>query len=215
MRGLKLILILAGLGVVAFGAAFFVSRQFGTTKSAQAVTAATTAEASAEAAKPAEGGADVPRLEEKHLYELIKEVRQKVGECEKREASIAEQEKRVQISHQVLEKEAQDLEALRIRLASAASRSKEAQAELEKTRIAIDKEEVANLKRVAGVYDKMDATAAGRIIEGLCANQQDTDAARILHFMTDRSVAKLLAEITDKNLASRLVESLKRIKEQG
>ena len=92
------------------------------------------------------------------------------------------------------------------------ARLKESQAELEKTRTAIAKDEEVNLKRVAAVYDKMDAVAAARILEGMNKNTQDTDAVKILHYMTERSVAKVMAEFTDKSVAARLCEQMKRIK---
>jgi flagellar motility protein MotE (MotC chaperone) len=154
----------------------------------------------------------VPRVEEKQLYELIKEVRQKVRECQKRDQDLDEQERRLQVARQLIERESQDLENLRVQVASSVARLKESQAELEKTRTAIAKDEEVNLKRVAAVYDKMDAVAAARILEGMNKNTQDTDAVKILHYMTERSVAKVMAEFTDKSVAARLCEQMKRIK---
>jgi hypothetical protein len=40
----------------------------------------------------------------------------------------------------------------------------------------------------------MDATAGGRILEGMCTNKQESDAVKILHYMQERSVAKVLAD---------------------
>jgi len=196
----------------AFVGAFFLARHFNSAKPAGP------AEAKAAAGVldggTAEKGAtpDVPRVEEKQLYDLIKEVRQKVRECQKRDQDLDEQERRLQVARQLIERESQDLENLRVQVASSVARLKESQAELEKTRTAIAKDEEVNLKHVAAVYDKMDAAAAAKILEGMSSNPQDTDAVKILHYMTERSVAKVMAEFTDKNVAARLCEQMKRIK---
>jgi len=215
MHGMKLILVLVGLALAAFAAAFFLSRYLGAPAAAQA---AAEAEAAAAAAAPAPAvtapAPEVPRLEEKHLFELIKEARQKINDCQKHEREVAEQDKRLQMTRQLLEKETQDLDALRAQLTADVTRLKEAQAEMDKTRVAIDREEAVNLKRVAAVYDRMDAAAGGRIMEGMCANKQEADVVKILHYMTERSVGKILAEITDKNLAGQLCEQMKKVKEQ-
>ena len=213
MHGMKLILVLVGLALAAFAAAFFLSRYLGAPAAAQA---ATEAEAAAAAPAPAAQAPapEVPRLEEKHLFELIKEARQKINDCQKHEREVAEQDKRLQMTRQLLEKETQDLDALRAQLTADVTRLKEAQAEMDKTRVAIDREEAVNLKRVAAVYDRMDAAAGGRIMEGMCANKQEADVVKILHYMTERAVGKILAEITDKNLAGQLCEQMKKVKEQ-
>jgi flagellar motility protein MotE (MotC chaperone) len=200
----------------AFVGAFFLSRHF---NNAKPVGPAEATAAAAPGAGVLDGGTadkaatpEVPRVEEKQLYELIKEVRQKVRECQKRDQDLDEQERRLQVARQLIERESQDLENLRVQVASSVARLKESQAELEKTRTAIAKDEEVNLKRVAAVYDKMDAVAAARILEGMNKNTQDTDAVKILHYMTERSVAKVMAEFTDKSVAARLCEQMKRIK---
>ncbi|MCX5684027.1 MAG: hypothetical protein NT049_10120 [Planctomycetota bacterium] len=214
--GKKLLLIIvAVIGVGVFGAAFVVSRYLISPAKTQAAPqpaddAAKAKEAPKEAAIP-----EISNVEEKHLYELVKEVREKVRECQKREQELEEQEKRMQMTRQVIDREAQNIENQRLQLATALTKLKETQADLEKTRVSIVREEAVNLKRVAAVYDKMDAAAGSRILEGMCTNKQESDAVKILFYMQERSVAKVLAEITDKNVAARLCEQLKRVKEQS
>jgi flagellar motility protein MotE (MotC chaperone) len=210
-----LLIILAVAGIAVFAVSFVVSRGLISPAKTQAAAPAPTEAPAASRATANEAAAETQTVEEKHLYDLVKEVREKVRECQKREQELEEQEKRLQITRQVIDREAQNLEGQRLQLAAALTRVKETQGELEKTRVAIDREEVVNLKRVAAVYDKMDATAGGRILEGMCTNKQESDAVKILHYMQERSVAKVLAEITDKNLAARLCEQLKRVKEQS
>jgi flagellar motility protein MotE (MotC chaperone) len=206
------LIILVSLAAVTFAVTYAVARWLGATP---APAAAGTTPGGAEGAANAGAAAvqEAPRIEEKHLYDLIKEVRQRIRDCQKREADLAEQDKRLQMTRQLLEKESQDLETLRTQLTASVTRLKEAQADLEKTRIAIDQKEQANLKRTAAVYDTMDAAAAAKIVEGMCANQQDADAVKVLFYMKERAVGKLLAEITDKGLAARLCEQTKRVKE--
>jgi len=212
-RLLLIILAVAGVGI--FAASFAVSRYLIKPAKTQAADTQTPEAAAATNEAPKEAVPDISSVEEKHLYELVKEVRQKVGDCQKREQELQEQEKRLQMTREVVDREAQNLENQRLQLAAALARLKETQGELEKTRVAIGREEVVNLKRVAAVYDKMDATAGSRILEGMCTNKQEADAVKILYYMQERSVAKVLAEITDKSLAARLCEQLKRVKEQS
>ena len=202
-----MIVVVVVLAGAAFAGAFLVSRHLNMRPAEAKAAPAPDAPAAQKAAAP-----DVPRLEEKQLFELIKEVRQKVRDCQKRQEELDEQERRVQITRQLVERESQDLENLRVQVAASVARLKEAQADIEKTRTTIAKDEEVNLKRVATVYDKMEAVAATRILEGMCANKQESDAAKILHFMSERSVAKVLAEFTDKNAAAKLCDQLKRIK---
>jgi len=216
-RLLLIVLAVAGAGIfaAAFAASFAVSRYLISPAKTQAAGPQTPEAAAATKEAPKEAVPDISSVEEKHLYELVKEVRQKVGDCQKREQELQEQEKRLQMTREVVDREAQNLENQRLQLAAALARLKETQGELEKTRVAIGREEVVNLKRVAAVYDKMDATAGSRILEGMCTNKQEADAVKILYYMQERSVAKVLAEITDKSLAARLCEQLKRVKEQS
>jgi flagellar motility protein MotE (MotC chaperone) len=202
-----MIVIVVVLAGAAFAGAFLLSRHLNM-RPAEA-TAAPSRDALA-----AEGAAalEVPRVEEKQLFELIREVRQKVHDCQKRQEELDEQDRRLQVTRQLIERESQDLENLRVQVAASVARLKEAQADIEKTRTAIAKDEEVNLRRVATVYDKMDALAAAHILEGMCANKQEGDAAKILHFMSERPVAKVLAEFTDKNAAAKLCDQLKRIK---
>ncbi|MCX5654050.1 MAG: hypothetical protein NTY65_05300 [Planctomycetota bacterium] len=212
-RLLLIVLAVAGVGI--FAASFAVSRYLIKPAKTQAAGPQTPEAAAATNEAPKEVVPDISSVEEKHLYELVKEVRQKVGDCQKREQELQEQEKRLQMTREVIDREAQNMENQRLQLAAALGRLKETQGELEKTRVAIGREEVTNLKRVAAVYDKMDAAAGSRILEGMCTNKQEADAVKILYYMQERSVAKVLAEITDKSLAARLCEQLKRVKEQS
>jgi len=210
------ILILIGLATATFGVSYGLSLWLGST--------ADSAAGAAEKAVPAEGKADAGKdeapppmptahLGEKHLLALVRQVRAKLDECRQREKALAAHQRRLQVAREDLRKEARRLETLRSRLAAAAAGLKESRAALEKSRLAVREDEQRNLKHTAEIYDSMESRAAADIIQSMCKNQQEEDAAKILHFMKERSVAKLLAAIDDRGLVADLCRKMKRIRE--
>lgn len=149
------------------------------------------------------------------LDDLVRQLQEKKLQYEKDLSAVGEEKRRLKIANDALKAQSAELENLRVQLASQVMKANEALAQLEKTQLAIAQNEQANLKRAAMIYEKMDATAGGKMIEGMCSNNQEDDAAKILHFMSERSAAKLLAEITDKNVAARLSLRLKNVAEKG
>jgi flagellar motility protein MotE (MotC chaperone) len=149
-----------------------------------------------------------------HLDNLAKELRAKLQACKTREAELDQQEKRVKLAQESLKKQADELESLRMKLVSPLAELKQARTDLEQTRVVISRQEKAQLKRTAVIYDKMDSANSGKIIEGMMSNKQENDAARILYFMSERSAAKLLAAITDQTIAIRLCDRMKKIQEE-
>ena len=216
-RSFKIILVLALAGI-AFGLSFGLSWWTGRGAAPKAATGAEVKKAAASRdgtpTLPPLPEA-VPSVDEKHLYDLIKEVRDKTEECRKRELALVQQEQRLQMTKDLLTKQTQELEALRLQVNTAVTRLKDVQADLDKNRIAIAADETKNLKRTAAVYDRMEPAAGSQILQSMCTNNQSPDAVKILYYMSERSVAKLLAEMPDKKLAASLVEQLKHVKEQG
>jgi len=215
-RSVKIILVL-GLAGVAFGVSFGLAWWTGRGAALKAAAGAEARKAAAKETSPSlpPGPDTVPSVDEKHLYDLIKEVRDKTEDCRKREFALTQQEQRLQMTKELLAKQTQELEALRLQVNTAVTHLKEVQGELDKNRIAIAADETKNLKRTAAVYDRMDPAAGGQILQSMCTGNQSSDAVKILYYMSERSVAKLLSEMSDKKLAGSLIEQLKRIKEQG
>lgn len=217
MHGKKLkILVLVVLGGIAFAGAYLASRRLGTGPAE--ASGETAAEGAAKVAPPGAlssllGPATL--TEQQALQALIREVRGKLRECEKRQNDLEQEERRLTIARQDLEKQTRELENLRVDLATNVSQLKQARDELTRSRIAIRLEEEANLKRIATIYDKMTAEAASRILENMCKTNQEADAVKILHYMTERVVAKVLAEMSNEELAARLTEQMKRIRIEG
>lgn len=180
-----------------------------------------------------EAGASVKSIKtamtEKQLETLIGEVREKMEEYNIKLQNIKTQEQRLQIAQEVLKKDIENLNNLRVELASMTANLKEEQDKLLKSRLEIAQTEKANLVSIATAYDKMDATSASKILSNMCGSsgpQRETgtikqvgsnfdDAVKILHYMSDRTKAKVLAEMvnSEPKLAAMLCERLKQIAE--
>ena len=146
---------------------------------------------------------------------MVRELNYRLEECKNRELELDEREKRIAIAQATLTKEAVNLENLRIQLVMPLTRLQEAIAELERTRIVISKAEQAEIKKTAGIYEKMDATSGSQILAQMYTNNNEEHVVKILHQMSDRAAAKILAEMTDKNMAAKLCEKMKIIAQEG
>ena len=215
----KKLIILVGLIVVSFGISFALTSMLSGPAPQPA-----SAEQAGEEPAPQEGllpggikigAVETMRPKEQQLQELVQEMRLKSREYRTKLRKLKDREKRLQIAQDLLTKEAQDLENLRLKLAARLPRLKEAKAELIQTRIRIDRAEADNLKRLAKTYEKMDPAAGSEILTKMVTHEQEDDAVKILYFMSERSAAKLLAEITDKDLAARLCEKMKKIEKES
>jgi len=168
-------------------------------------------------------------MTEKQLENLTIEVREKMQEYNNKLQSIKTQEQRLQMAQEVLKKDIENLNNLRVELASMTASLKEERDKLLKSRLEIAQTEKANLVSIAAAYDRMDATSASKILSNMCASsgpQKETgdvkrvgsnfdDAVKILHYMTERTKAKLLAEMvnSEPKLTAALCERLKQIAE--
>jgi flagellar motility protein MotE (MotC chaperone) len=212
MPSKKMMIILAVAAALCFGgglaASYMFKKKSPDLAHGKATTAPTTAPSSA-AEKLALTGS------QSQLEDLIKEVRLKVQDCKRRELQLNEREKRVAMSEELLKKETQQLENLRIGLVAPLTNLKQEMAKLDKSRIKVTQDEIDNIKHTAIIYEKMDPASGAKIIESMCNGPLVEDAARILYFMSERSAAKLLGELTDKAMASNLCDRMKRIRQEG
>jgi hypothetical protein len=165
-------------------------------------------------------------MTEKQLKSLIFEVRDKMKEYNDRLEYIKVQEQRLQLAQTALKKDIENLNNMRVELASVAANIKNEQDKLLKSRLAIAQTEKANLVLIAATYDKMDASSASKIVISMCTSQTQPEkidkqsvgfdeAVKILYYMTDRTKAKLLGELTstEPKLAASLTQRLKHIVE--
>jgi len=122
----------------------------------------------------------------------------------------------------LIKKDIEELNKLRIELASTVAGLKSEHDKLLKSRVEIAKAEKNNLVTMAAAYDKMDSTSASKILTNMTKMQKGLegsnldDAVKILHYMTERTKAKLLAELvtSEPNLAALLCQRLKQIIEE-
>jgi hypothetical protein len=169
-------------------------------------------------------------MTEQQLKNLILDIRSKIQDYDNKLQALEVRERRLQLTQDMLKKDIENLNDLRIELASAVAGLKSEHEKLLKSRLQIDQAEKVNLVSIAATYDKMDVSGASKILTNMCAAQdisemQDIetgnvsgsfdDAVKILHYMTERPKANLLAELASSEpaLAAALCKRLKQIVE--
>jgi len=236
----KKIIIVAVAGLVSFAGAFFFGRL---THPSPASPPDNKSEEPAQAGSQPEQGTPLPEpdmtdsadsgsdpmkraMTEQQLKNLIQDIRKKMREYDDRLQVLAVREQRLQVAHDVLKEDINNLNNLRVELASTVANFKSERDKLLKSRLEIDQAEKTNLASIAATYDKMDASSAGKILANMCAAGADEtqsgknngnldDAVKILHYMTERTKAKVLAELatSQPTLAAAFCQRLKQIVE--
>lgn len=175
-------------------------------------------------------GAVKKTMTERQLRNLIHDVREKMQEYKNKLQDLAVQEQRLQVAQDVLKKDIENLDNLRIELTSIIANIRSERNKLLKSRLEITQAETANLVSIAATYDKMEVSGASKIMTNMCSipdpNQAQgsgvskwggnfDDAVKILYYMTERTKAKLLAELanSEPKLAAALCQRLKQIVE--
>jgi hypothetical protein len=233
----KLIIIIAGSGLISFFAAFVIAwltQQAPSSPPGQSAQVEQqtelnlpTSEAD-EISTQTQGFSTTGRaMTEKQLKDLVYDVRLKMQEYDNKLQSLKLREQRLQTAQQTLREDIESLNNLRIELASAVATLKNERDKLEKSRTEIAEAEKRNLVSIAATYDKMDAASAGKILSSMCSGnlQKGTrtdvdnnidDAVKILYYMTERTKAKLLAELvnSEPSLAALLSQKLKTVAEK-
>ncbi len=212
LKKLIILLVLAALG---FTGSFFVSKMLSPEPEpveAEAAEPEILDELDLTAAGQETAASEMFQMKEHELTRLIKELRLRQRVLDEREQDLNDREKRLGLAEQLLDSQAKELEALRVQLVTPLTRLRETISELENSRLLIAEEEQSNLKKLAGTYDKMDARSGAEILLGMCRNNQEADAVKILYFMGDRQVADMLAAMPE-DMAGTLVTKLKTIRE--
>ncbi len=226
---LKKIIILLGAGLISFAGAFafawFTTPRMPVEQPSDAPNADARQQDSTvtipppQAAGNASGlGADQAlrtAMSRQQLKVLINEVRDKIEQYNRKLRNLEEREQQIQIAQQTLSSDVDKLEGLRVELASSVAQLKQQRDTLEKRRIAIAKDEEANLAALAAAYDKMDSASAAKILTSMsqAKNNSHDDAVKILYYMTDRTKGNLLAELAnvEPTLAAYFCQKLKQI----
>ena len=155
---------------------------------------------------------------EKQLKSLVYEVREKIQEYDSKLEGFKLREQRLQVVSDTLKKDTEQLDNLRIELASTVASLKTERDKLLKSRVEIAKKEKSNLESIAATYDKMESASAGKILTNMSQdpNNPADDAVKILHYMSERTKAKILASIaeTEPTTSAHFCEKLKQIVEE-
>ena len=169
-------------------------------------------------------------MTDKQLKDLVYEIQQSTQDYKNKLEGLAREEQRLQMAQDVLKKDIENLNNLRVELASMVVRLKDERDKLLKSRVEIARTEKENLMSIATAYDKMDTAAAGKILTNMCTSENADskrrliggagsnidDAVKILYYMAEKTKAKVLAELVNAKpgLAALLCERLKRVTEQ-
>lgn len=163
-----------------------------------------------------EGDAARRNLTETQLKSLIFEARDNIKAYKIKLQELQTREQRLQVAQGVLRQDIEELNKLRIELASAVTTLKNERDKLEESLIKIEQNEIANLQQLSAAYDKMDPTAAGKILMNMSQSQKDSssnDAIKILYYMTERVKAEVLASIaeTQPDISATYCSELKQV----
>jgi peptidoglycan hydrolase CwlO-like protein len=161
-------------------------------------------------------------ITEKQLKDLVYQVREKMQEYNRKLQTLELREQRLQIAQDSLKNDIENLNKLRVELASIVAGIKSERDMLLNSRVKIAQAEKANLTKIAATYDRMDPEAAAKILTNMSqmqtgrADRNFDDAVKILNYMTERTKAKLIAAIaeTEPTLAAVLCRKLKQVIEK-
>ncbi len=236
----KLIIITAAAGVVSFAGAFGLSRFMKPARQSEPAQAGQPAGAGRQLGtmfaqrQGQPGGAGMQgsepaqpqeMLSERQLKSLVYEVRERIRQYNSKLNDLNVREQRLATAQEMLRKDIDELDNLRVEVAAAVAKLKEQRDAMAANRTEIAMNEKTNLVSIAATYDKMDSASASKIMTNMCIRQMQNgqigggsfdDAVKILHYMTERTKAKLLAELvtTEPKLAAVLCQSLKQVVEQ-
>jgi hypothetical protein len=152
-------------------------------------------------------------LQERDLDELVRNLRQRIADCRAQTQQLNEREKQIRIVQDQLTRQAQELEDLRIKAATALAALRQEKAAMEAERVKIEVEDRTNLKKTAAIYEKMDPIAGGKILSDMCGQNNEDAVVRIIYYMSERGAAKTIESFEDKKLAARLCDKIKRVRE--
>ncbi len=152
-------------------------------------------------------------MTEKQLKSLIYDIREKMKEYRYSEKELDRRKQRMLVLQDTLQEDIDRLDTLRVQLTSIISNLQQQEHSLKQTTLKIDETEQANMKNLAGRYDKMSTDMASNIMINLASNDQLNDAVKIIYYMSERTSGKLLGEIGNSkpNLAASISLQLKRI----
>jgi len=214
MSGKKLMIMVVALGVVSFAGTFVMTQMF-----QPAVNFAMSPEklSQEEKEKTTLAGIEAMNIGDNvQLDNLMQEVERERDQLTLRERDMDDREQRIQMALEQLQEKTRELESMRLQLAGPLVKLKGLKRDLEQTRLKIAMEEELNLKNNAKTIEQMDPEAGSKLIEEMCDVEkgQIDDAAKYLHYMSDRGKAKLLSNITNPDVTVELLKRMKTIQQE-
>ena len=224
----KLIIMVSAAGLVSFAGMFTLAWLTKTTPQVQSPEARQTTSAGLKLSPPqipttgslaAVDSKMKKAMTEKQLKSLVYEVREKIQEYDHKLQALKTREQRLQTAQETLKTDIEELNNLRIELASTVASLKSEQDKLLKSRVEIAKTEKNNLISIAATYDKMAPETAGQILTTMsqAQNGSSDDAVKILHYMTERTKANVLASIAESKepaISAYFCQKLKHVEEK-
>lgn len=215
MSGKIKLIILVVLMIVSFAAAFLATRLFSSKPPPQP--GPEIAKVRLPNAMPGEEEGLVSP-DDKQVSDLVKTLRARIDMYNQKLQELTEKEKRLQKTQEDLKKQADELADLQAKLNAPLNNLKTQIEDLKKTQVVIKQDHRENLVQIASVYAKMAPAEASQVLQTMCSNRQDEDAAKILYFVSlqsDRQAGKIVDSFSDKAVAARLVELMKRIRDES
>jgi len=162
---------------------------------------------------------------------LATNLRERLGAVRDKEAQLDARQKRLELIYQDIRGErgaidelrkqvSNELKAVEGKMAAVERQRSESEqkiqeksaqvSDMEKRRLELVTLEQTNIKKMAEMYDNMDAESAARILQQLADTAKLDTAVKVLGLMKERQAAKVLAAMPpDSGLAAQLLEKLK------
>ncbi len=148
---------------------------------------------------------------EQQLDDLIREVRDKLKQLQRREKLIQDDLERLNMARSNLKRESRKIQDLRIELVSDITSLKTEKKGLTKWRTLIKVGEKQNLIAIAKMWTKMDPAKAAKIIQQMFKSKQDEQAAKIIYHLKEKALAAIMDEIKDPGMANEIINKRLRV----
>jgi flagellar motility protein MotE (MotC chaperone) len=203
----KRLIVLIGVGLVSFGVTFGLSLWL-REKPVPRAQADPNAPAPADdpvVAKLSGAMPPGPTPPAQQLDDLVKELRAKIDECRVRAKQQDNEAKRLEMARQLLAKDAEALEQLRVQVAAQLPKIREARADLDREYVLIRSAQAGNLKRNAAVFEKMKADEAAKIFTGMCADPKEVLTSLLRASEANAEAGQMLAKMSPTDADARLL----------
>lgn len=193
-----MIVVLAACGLISFAAGFVVTQKVllpATSDESELAEDPTADQTLLNSLAQAEGQRLQPGQQE--LSQLIKDVRIRIQQLERRERTLDDRERRLAMAADQLKQQAADLQQLRVELAREFVPLKQSRTDLMKDRTLIQNQELRNVQNAAKMWARMDPANCARLVVEMFQNDQAEAATKIIYFLPEKNWAAIMDEIQD------------------